>query len=354
MPPRTVIAKSGPNLSGDKLTVDFIDTGQGNAVLVSYPNGNFMLVDCGSQATSTKGRTFTHVSSYITRVTGGKTIDCVVLSHGDEDHTAFVPSITEAATPTYVHYGGSISDYSTAVRTWINQQENKKNRFVYRYPQNYSMPMPDADFATETTKGKAWTMVLAANYGGSPNSRSIVLMIRFGSHAVILPGDAEADTEAFIVKNVPRKLLAGCTVLMPGHHGAVESTSSTWTNVLTPPISVVSASGTNMSYAHPSCVTMETLKLHAQAGANEHQVICSTGKGVKYTRDDNTQALLTTATNGDVRFISDGSNWRLLASSVKALLSMPQPAHPVLRQLVANAPWHRPPLERSRFAPYAG
>ncbi|MFG2631253.1 MBL fold metallo-hydrolase [Streptomyces sp. NPDC048473] len=122
MPPSKVIRTSGTKLGpGAKLTVGFINTGQGNAVLVTYPNGNFMLVDCGSQTTSTKGWPFTHVQSYITSVTDGNAISCVVLSHGDDDHTAFVPYISEAARPTYVHYGGAISDYSEDVQVWIKK-----------------------------------------------------------------------------------------------------------------------------------------------------------------------------------------------------------------------------------------
>ncbi|WP_405997685.1 ComEC/Rec2 family competence protein [Streptomyces sp. NBC_00829] len=344
MPPSKVIRTSGTNLGpGAKLTVDFIDTGQGNAVLVTYPNGNFMLVDCGSQTTSTKGWPFTHVQSYITSVTGGSAISCVVLSHGDDDHTAFVPYISEAARPTYVHYGGPISDYSEDVKAWIKKQEKQKDQFVYRYKQDYCMPQPDADFASETTSGEAWAMVLSAGYGKSPNSKSIVLLIRFGRHAVVLPGDADTTTEAFILSKVPKKLLAGCTVLMPGHHGAAESTGRPWAKALDPDIDVISASGTNMAYAHPNCAKIELLEKYCLAGAERHDVTCSAGKGSPYKVCATVESVLTTATNGDVRFISDGTNWRLLASSTSAdELAQEQP-HPLLRSMVAHAPWNRRP-----------
>lgn len=344
MPPSKAINTSGGRLSGPYLKVDFIDTGQGNAVLVSYPNGNFMLVDCGSQATSTKGWPFTHVRDYIATVTGGDDIDCVVLSHGDDDHTAFVPYIPEAATPTYLHFGGSIVDYSAKVQAYIHAQENKKGRFVYRYPTDYSSAQPDADFATDTYKGEAWTSVLGANYGHSPNSRSIVLRVRFGSHTVVLPGDAETDTEAFIISQIPSKVLDRTTVLMPGHHGAFEATGRAWAKALDPDIDVFSASGANMSYAHPDCATVSLVEEYCLGGSVSHDVICSNGKGQAYTRSATTETVLVTATNGDVRFVSDGTNWRLLASSTSAAIVAPLPPHPLLGGMVANAPWSRRPL----------
>lgn len=350
MPPSKTIAQSGRLGSGGKLIVDFIDTGQGNAVLVSFPNGDFLLVDCGSQATSTRGWPFTHVRDYIANVTGGNAITAVVLSHGDDDHTAFVPYIPEAANPTYVHYGGTPSDYSPAVRDWIASHEGRKDRFVFRYPANYANIDPDADMGSATTAGNVWVSTIAANFGKSPNSKSIVLMIRWKDHMVILPGDAETDTEAFIMSKVPTKILKDCTVLMPGHHGAYEATSTEWIDVLAPEIDAISASGTNLSYAHPDCTTLDMVEKAALGDAKAHDVICSGGRGQRYKRHSTTDCVLVTATNGDVRFISDGSNWRLLASSLGAEVPLPEAPDPLLAGLVANAPWNRsaPPVVPER------
>ncbi|MEU9619359.1 MBL fold metallo-hydrolase [Streptomyces sp. NPDC048155] len=347
MPPTKLIRTSGTSLGpGPKLVVDFINTWQGNAVLVSFPDGGFMLVDCGSQATSTKGWPFTHVQSYITSVTGGNRIRTVVLSHGDDDHTAFVPYIAEAAKPTYVHFGGSIKSYSDDVQKWINRQEGKKDQHVFRYPPNYCVPQPDADFGSATTTGAAQVMALAANFGRTTNSKSIVLMIRFGKQAVVLPGDADTNTETFILRKVSKKYLSQCTVLMPGHHGAAESTGKPFAEKLDPDVAVISASGANMSYAHPNCAKTTLLGKYCLDGAVSHNVTCSVGKGFPYTVWDTTETILTTATNGDVRFISDGTNWRLLASTTAAYELAQAEPHPLLRSMVANAPWNRRPAIR--------
>lgn len=342
MPPSKVVRTTGA-VRGRQLIIDIIDAGQGNAVLVSYPNGEFMLVDCGSTATSTRGWPFTHVRDYIHTVTQGQPIATVVLSHGEKDHTAFVPYITEAAHPTTVHFGGQIGDYRKDVQDWIHAQENQKNQRVFRYPDNYSNIQPDADFGTETYENEAWTSVLAANFGDSVNGRSIVLMLRWGSHAVVLPGDADTGTEAFIIAKVPKKILQECTLLMAGHHGANSSSGPPWLDILGPEIAAVSASGSNMSFAHPNCATLTRLERESIGEAEQHDVICSTNKGAPYTRHPTTDAVVVTATNGDVRFISNGDNWKLLASSFSAPVPFLERPNPALTGLVANGPWNRPP-----------
>jgi competence protein ComEC len=317
MPPSKRLFSDGTLSSKAKLTIDVINVGQGNCVLVSFPNGEFMLVDAGSQTTSTSGKPFKHAQSYISSVTGGKNIVCVVLSHGDDDHTAFIPHIDEAQSPTYVHFGGSIGDYSQAVQAWIHSMENKKGRFVFRYPlDGYFNLNPDADFGSDTDDGEAHISVLAANAGFTPNDCSIVLMVRYGNQVVILPGDAEQYAESLIISKVPRKVLVNCSLLVPGHHGAFESTGVEWAKTLQPDVAAISASGDNLGYAHPNKATVDLLIKHVSGDAVDHTVTYSEGKGQGYQTSDIEDALAVTATNGDIRFITDGSIIRVLASSL--------------------------------------
>lgn len=349
MPPSKTVLSSGNLKSGPKLIVDFIDVGQGNAVLVSFPNGSYMLADCGSQTTSLSGSAYKNAQKYITSVTGGASIGTVVMSHGDDDHCVFIPHIAEAQNPTYVHFGGKITDYSAAVQTWIHSMENTKGRDVFRYPpKGYSNASPDADFGADTYTGEAQTIVLSANHGATPNEKSIVLMICFGNQAVILPGDAEWNTEALIVAHVPKKLLAKCTVLMPGHHGAYTSTSTAWADAVAPLVSTVSASGSNKAYAHPDCSTNTLLIAKATAGATQHGVICSTGKGVPYTTQQITRGLFVTSTNGDIRYTTDGDNYKVQVSSYGEVLAVAPPIPKCCGSLVRNSPFMR---ERTHLVP---
>ena len=339
MPPTKVVLASGSPVRSPKLTVDFIDVGQGNAVLVSYPNGAFMLADCGSQGTSLSGTPYKHAEQYINTVTGGTDIACVAMSHGDDDHCAFIPDITRAQNPTYVHYGGKIGDYSSELKTWLQMMGRRKTTMVYSYEDGFSRTTPMPEFGSPATAGEAHVSVLSASYGDDPNTRSLVLMIHFGDQAVILPGDGTIATEAYIFTKVTKTVLKECTVLMPGHHGALESTGDRWAKTLEPILASISASGTNMSYAHPSCLTNEVLQEYVDDTAENHNIVCSDGKGKKYATSATTDALLVTATNGDIRYQTDGTNYRVLVSSYAIAVPEVVVRGPGWERLVRNGPW---------------
>jgi beta-lactamase superfamily II metal-dependent hydrolase len=337
MPPTKLVYSTGKFTKKPRLTIDFIDVGQGNCVLVTFPSGDMMLVDAGSQQDSLDSPPFKHASDYIAKVANGRAIGCVVLSHGDKDHTAFVPHIPEAQSPAYVHYSGGISTYSDTLQEWIKKMEKrKKETAVFRFKLGgYSNTSPDADFGSDTGADDAHVSVLAANYGKSPNDKSIVLMIEYGNQMVVLPGDAESFTEQWIMAQVPAKVLAGCTLLMPGHHGAYEATSADWAAALKAKVAVISASGANGGYAHPHCATIQVLKDNMLDNqAVDHTIVCSAGKSKPYTPSNTERALLVTATQRDVRWVTDGENVQI---NVSTLLS---------KEVFGVVPQFETPLER--------
>jgi beta-lactamase superfamily II metal-dependent hydrolase len=340
MPPSKTVMTNG-NVTGKKLTVDVIDVGSGNCVLVTFPSGHHMLVDCGSLAKSIKGPVFKHVQGYISSVTGGASIDCIVMTHGERDHTAFIPYITEAQKPTYVHWGGRIGEYNDDLQTWITKMENKTQVFKYKLS-GYINTQADADFGSPTTAGQAHVSVLGANLGATTNDRSIVLMIKYGDQAVILPGDASDAVETLIMGGIPGTVLDKCTVLMAGHHGSFTSTGRDWGELLDPDISPISASGMNMGFAHPDCATIDLLEEFTLASASQHDIICSDGKGKAYKRSSTTEAVFVTAVQGDIRYETNGAQYKVQVSSLTAAVPQVAPVvDPMLDGMVRNAPWRR-------------
>ena len=319
MPPSTPVYSSGRLSAKPKLVVDVIDSGQGNSILVSYPNGNFMLVDCGSQAHGIHNSVYSHVSGYIATVTGGSDIACVVLTHGDQDHTAYIPHIPQAQKPRTVFYGGARKDLDGDTLAWVQAQEKRTPRgscLVWDF-KGYHSASPDADFQGADSPNDTDVYVLAAGAGDTPNARSIVLLLVYGTQGVLLSGDATLATEAEILSNFPTNFLKTCTVLVPGHHGAYESTAPDFQNALAPAAAAISASGANQSYAHPDCATMRQLTraAYVQSGT-DHAVTCSDGKGKPFKNSSTTKAVYVTGTNGDIRFTTDGSNCNIKVSSL--------------------------------------
>ncbi|MFT7837780.1 MBL fold metallo-hydrolase [Saccharothrix sp. BKS2] len=322
------------------MTVDFINVGQGNAVLVSFPNGQFMLADCGSQKTSLEGKPYKNAQKYINTVVGDKSIDIVVLSHGDTDHVAFIPCIKQAQNPDYLHYVGERRDYSKEVWDWIKSKGNaavKKCGSAFCYIKGFEgTTNPSIGFCTDES---VQVSVLSAACGMNGNSDSIVLALTYGDCQVILPGDADTVTETEILRTCKPGLdkLNKNRVLMAGHHGSAGSTSEEWVDALKPMIGVFSASGKHKTYGHPHCDVVDMLARHMKDDAEEHVIVCAVGNPPIYAGRIVKKGIFLTGKNGDIRFETDGKEYRLMASTEGTVVLAVEP-NP-FAGIIANPPW---------------
>ena len=76
-----------------ELQVHFIDVGQGDCILILFPDGKDMLIDCANYNNSSSYRTETldYINSY---VTDGQ-LDYIMLTHCDSDHVYFMDEVLE-------------------------------------------------------------------------------------------------------------------------------------------------------------------------------------------------------------------------------------------------------------------
>lgn len=76
------------------LTVHYIDVGQGDCILICFPDGKEMLIDCANynNSQSIQTKTLNYLSTYIT---DGQ-IDYLMLTHCDSDHVYFMDDVLAA------------------------------------------------------------------------------------------------------------------------------------------------------------------------------------------------------------------------------------------------------------------
>ena len=330
MPPSTTVLRTGRLSSAPKLIVDVINVGSGNAILVSFPNGNHTLVDCGSQSTSRSGQPFKRVQKYISSVLNGDDIDVVVISHVDDDHIAFIPFIKEAQNPQNIILGGNKkwlnSKNITDIKGWIEKMRDNGSRFFWYRNDVRQDRAPDNDYIGVDIDGDESTdvavYVLGVNYGTTTNSQSLVLMIVYESQAVVLTGDANWETEKGIIASIPSRMLKKCTVLMPGHHGSYYSTNADWGNKTSPQVALVSASGDNDAYGHPNCSTLEIIEAKVRNDATNHKIICRDLGAASFKTGNTTSAIFITGTNGDIRYTTDGTDYNVKVSTGVTMTSI--------------------------------
>ncbi|MFC7154315.1 lamin tail domain-containing protein [Halomarina halobia] len=261
--------ESVPELGANgTLSVHFINVGQSTSVLVISPTGETMLVDSGDYTDDGE-----HVVRYLER-RGVDRIDHLVTSHADADHIGGHAAVIEHF-ETEGEGVGAVYDpgIASSTRTYEEYLDAVERHDVplYRTVAGDSIPL-----------GGASVEVLAPPEGylqnRERNENSLVLSLAHGNTTFLLPGDAEAAGERYVVNRTGGSLPT--TVLSAGHHGSASSTGEALLDAADPKVAVIS-SAYDSRYGHPHEETLQRLA----------------------ERDVRTYW---TATHGDVAFASDG------------------------------------------------
>lgn len=232
-----------------ELQVIFMDAGQGDCTLVLFPDGQTnWLIDCGSIKNGQV--VIPQILEVLARELQprGNKIDCLILTHPDQDHYNLLNIIDQIGTNIIneVVYGGELADYANQVDgnytyQFLCEKRDQEKAFspdkaVDWWPQNRD----------PHNIGGAQVYFLAANAGEHQQGRnndSIVLLVGYQGYKFFLMGDAEEYTERFILKYWPtlRSQSDAGVCLKLGHHGSESGTTEEWVNTIKPTALVVSS-----------------------------------------------------------------------------------------------------------------
>ncbi|HEY6806971.1 MAG TPA: ComEC/Rec2 family competence protein [Pyrinomonadaceae bacterium] len=246
-----------------KLHVDFLDVGQGDAALITMPDGATLLVDGGGRPTFrlSSNQVFERESRSIGEMVvseylwwrGLDAVDYVLATHADADHIdglndvvrnfhvrAALVGRSPQEDAEYVKFAGSINATHTAVELIGSGDELHFGEVVMRI----LWPLPSADPKAP-----------------SQNNDSVVLLIKFGERAILLTGDIEKETETQLLASYPNLHV---DLVKVAHHGSHSSSIEKFVHATSPQYAVISVGRTSM-FGHPHPEVVERWK---QTGAD--------------------------------------------------------------------------------------
>ncbi|HEX2490380.1 MAG TPA: ComEC/Rec2 family competence protein [Blastocatellia bacterium] len=246
-----------------RLSVTFLDVGQGDAILVSFPLGSLMLLDSGGRSSFDSlegdeggfvedriGIGEAAVAPYLWR-RGIKRLDWIAASHGDADHVEGFGEIVRGF------------EIGAALKGAPKRRD--------RPPSAFDRAALSARAPTLTLKrGDAIDIdgarvdVLSPSSDLPPmsdNNESLVLLITFGARSFLLAGDLEKEAEARLVESAQR---LRADVLKVAHHGSKTSSTIEFLERVKPLHAVISAAKLSpFGHPHPEALArLRTTNAH--------------------------------------------------------------------------------------------
>lgn len=246
-----------------RLHIDFLDVGQGDAALVTMPDGITILIDAGGRPTYGKsrpdaiddggGEPFERdrrsigeavVSEYLWW-RGLNQVDYILATHADADHIDGLNAVAR----------------NFSVRSAIVAREPSNDLEYAQFASTMrGVGVPIELFARgdsmrfgSVTVDVLWPVRLGSANAPSRNNDSIVLRLRYGERVFLLTGDIESNAEASL-SNRPDELR--CDVIKVAHHGSKTSSIESFVKATHPSVSIISV-GLVSSYGHPDREVVE-------------------------------------------------------------------------------------------------
>lgn len=263
------------------LEIAFLDVGQGDCILICFPDGRTMMIDSGDTSNSNKQVIANALSDRnITR------IDYLLATHQDADHIGNLEYVFEhyeiekflrpniSADEDYLlgqntdetvtdilpdsFNAGAENGSKTYSRVMLDayhedgcvtERFNKDSDFAHKFIYEENEYIYTIDFLTPVAD------VDDIEYSDA-NDYSPIILLTYGQTKVLLTGDAETEMEQEFISHYSSNM--DVDILKVGHHGSETSTSQQLLDLVTPEFAVIQC-GNHKTYQHPRQATLDRL-----------------------------------------------------------------------------------------------
>lgn len=262
--------------------VQFIDVGQGDAILIRTPYGRHILVDGGGTLTFRKPGEAWKIRKDpyevgqkllvpLLKKRGVHQLDLVVLTHEDADHSGGLQAVIAQMPVKQFLFNGTLKPGASIEKLF----ETLLTRKVPLLPANVSNwiqidPLTRLQVLYPLERDNQLIEIVKEQ-----NAQSVVFLLEMQGTRWLFTGDMEKESEAVVVdylKEHPslmdqeQHISHKVDVLKIAHHGSKTSTTPGWLDFWKPSWAVISVGGMN-SYGHPAPDVLRRLE------ENEVQVL---------------------------------------------------------------------------------
>ena len=227
-----------------KLSISFLDVGQGDAALITTPSGQHILVDGGPSPEKVAYELGEALPFW------ERKIDLVVLTHAHDDHVSGLVEVLRRYEVEQVLYPEGIDYTSNAYSEWLGVIEEK------------GIECAQAQAGQRIDLGGGATLEVLHPPGeflegteSDIDNNSVVLRLAMGEVSFLLAADLFKDGELYLVCE---RVDLSSTVLKVSHHGSSTSTCASFLAAVNPQLAVISV-GADNRFGLPSDEVMARL-----------------------------------------------------------------------------------------------
>ncbi len=219
------------------LRVTLVDVGQGDAILVQFPDRHAMLVDAGGSAGSfdVGGRVVTPAAWAL----GVRRLDWLLVTHPDLDHAGGAVSVVEDLRPREVWEGVPVQ--LDVPRATLREAARRRDVVWRTVREGHRLEAGGATLEVLHPPEPDWERRVTRN------DDSVVVRLRYGQAEFLLTGDAGVEFES---SWRPPGDLAPLRLLKVAHHGSRSSSADAFVEGYQADVALVSVGPGNL-FGHP-------------------------------------------------------------------------------------------------------
>jgi competence protein ComEC len=246
------VDRLGDDVRPATLRLTMVDVGQGEAMLLETPTRDSILIDTGGSPFGGGVDIGQRVLAPALWARGVRSLDTLLVTHGDPDHIGGAPAVVDDFTPIHIWEGIRVPMHQPT--EMLAEAASRRHIDINALREGQEMRMGEVRLRVLNPPAPDWERRRVRN------DDSVVIEVVYRDVALLLTGDIGADVERAVI---PSLTPARVRILKVAHHGSRTSTSQQLLDAWPPKIALISA-GRGNRFGHP---TPEVLQRLATSGA---------------------------------------------------------------------------------------